>query len=58
MIVVKDYHINIFWSDKDEGYTVDLKVCRAFGNAPHPALAEIRQAKQARLAPARQRAIA
>jgi hypothetical protein len=31
---VKDYHINIFYSDEDEGYIADipdLKFCSAFG---------------------------
>ena len=33
---MKDYHINIFYSDEDEGYIADipdLKSCSAFGNS-------------------------
>ena len=32
---MKDYHINIFYSDEDEGYIADipdLEACSAFGN--------------------------
>jgi len=32
---VKDYHINIFWSDEDGGYIADipdLEACSAFGS--------------------------
>jgi len=38
---MKDYHINIFYSDEDEGYIADipdLKFCSAFGNSPNEAL--------------------
>ena len=34
---MKDYHINIFWSDDDEGYIADipdLMYCSAFGATP------------------------
>ena len=38
---VKDYHINIFYSEEDEGYIADvpdLKQCSAFGSTPEEAL--------------------
>ena len=45
---MKDYHINIFYSDQDEGYIADipdLKYCSAFGNTPEEALREVQIAK-------------
>jgi predicted RNase H-like HicB family nuclease len=53
---VKDYHINIFYSDADGGYIADipdLEVCSAFGETPAEALAEVEQAKTAWLEAAR-----
>jgi predicted RNase H-like HicB family nuclease len=53
---MKDYHINIFYSDEDGGYIADipdLESCSAFGNTPEEALAEVEQAKEAWLAAAR-----
>ena len=47
---MKDYHINIFYSEEDEGYIADipdLKFCSAFGNTPDEALHEVLIAKQA-----------
>ncbi len=47
---MKDYHINIFYSDEDEGYIADvpdLSSCSAFGNSPEEALAEVKRAKEA-----------
>ena len=47
---MKDYHINIFYSEEDGGYIADipdLQVCSAFGNTPEEALAEEKQAKAA-----------
>lgn len=41
---MKDYHINIFYSDDDEGYIADipdLKNCSAFGTTPSEALQEV-----------------
>jgi len=32
---VKDYHLNIFWTDEDGGYIAgspDLEACSAFGS--------------------------
>ena len=47
---MKDYHINIFYSEEDGGYIADipdLQVCSAFGNTPEEALAEVKRAKAA-----------
>ncbi|TME60447.1 MAG: type II toxin-antitoxin system HicB family antitoxin [Chloroflexi bacterium] len=44
----KDYHINIFYSEEDEGYIADipdLKACSAFGHTPEEALKELQIAK-------------
>jgi len=53
---VKDYHINVFYSEEDEGYIADipdLKHCSAFGKSPEEALQEVLKAKEAWLAAAR-----
>lgn len=53
---MKDYHINIFWSDEDGGYIADipdLKMCSAFGQTPAEALAEVERAREAWLETAR-----
>ncbi|MBD1207367.1 MAG: type II toxin-antitoxin system HicB family antitoxin [Ignavibacteria bacterium] len=47
---MKDYHINIFYSDEDEGYIADipdLEHCSAFGETPDDALHEVLIAKSA-----------
>ena len=47
---MKDYHINIFYSDQDEGYIADipdLEACSAFGETPQQALLEVERAKAA-----------
>ena len=47
---MKDYHINIFYSNQDEGYIADipdLKYCSAFGETPELALQEVQIAKTA-----------
>ena len=47
---MKDYHINIFYSEEDEGYIADipdLKACSAFGDTPEEALREVQIAKAA-----------
>jgi predicted RNase H-like HicB family nuclease len=54
---VKDYHINIFWSDEDKSYVADipdLKYCSAFGSTPEEALAELRVAREAWLGAAKE----
>ncbi|MCY2952122.1 MAG: type II toxin-antitoxin system HicB family antitoxin [Planctomycetota bacterium] len=53
---MKDYHINIFYSDEDAGYIADipdLQACSAFGKTPQEALAQVEIAKKAWLASAR-----
>ncbi len=53
---MKDYHINIFYSDEDGGYIADipdLESCSAFGATPEDALVEVEKAKQAWLEAAR-----
>ena len=47
---MKDYHINIFYSDEDEGYIADipdLESCSAFGETPEEALRELELARTA-----------
>lgn len=47
---MKDYHINIFYSEEDEGYIADipdLEACSAFGKTPLEALKEVEIAKVA-----------
>lgn len=54
---MKDYHINIFYSEEDEGYIADipdLKFCSAFGNTPDEALKNIIAAKKEWLAAAKE----
>ncbi len=54
---MKDYHINVFWSDEDDGYIADipdLAGCSAFGDTAEGALAEVEQAKAAWLEAARE----
>ena len=46
---MRDYHINIFYSDDDDGYIADipdLEACSAFGQTPDEALREVQQAKK------------
>ena len=53
---MKDYHINIFSSDEDEGYIADipdLEACSAFGHTPEEALRQVGIAKAAWLEAAR-----
>lgn len=55
---MSDYHINVFYSDEDDGYIADipdLEACSAFGSTPQEALAEVLRAKEAWLAAARDR---
>jgi len=54
---LKDYHINIFFSDEDDGYIADipdLRACSAFGETAEAALREVEIAKAAWLEAARQ----
>ena len=53
---MKDFHINIFYSEDDGGYIADipdLSACSAFGESPEEALAEVQRAKEAWLAAAK-----
>jgi predicted RNase H-like HicB family nuclease len=47
---MRDYHINIFFSEEDGGYIADipdLEACSAFGGSPQEALREVESAKAA-----------
>lgn len=47
---MKDYHVNVFYSEEDEGYLADipdLEHCSAFGATPEEALREVLKAKEA-----------
>jgi len=53
---MKDYHINIFYSESDRGYIADvpdLEACSAFSHTPAEALAQVEIAKKAWLEAAR-----
>lgn len=44
---MRDYHINVLYSEEDECYVADipdLQYCSAFGDSPEEALAEVRKA--------------
>lgn len=54
---MKDYHINLFYSEEDEGYIADipdLRHCSSFGVTPEEALREVLEAKAAWLEAARE----
>ncbi len=56
--MVTDYHINIFYSAEDACYVADLpdfEYCSAFGATPEEALAELKVAREAWLAVAREK---
>jgi len=45
---MRDYHINIFYSEEDSEYIADipdLKYCSASGDTPEEALSEVLEAK-------------
>ena len=53
---MRDYHINIFYSEDDDGYIADipdLEACSAIGETPDEALREVQQAKKLWLEAAR-----
>ena len=53
---MKDYHINVFYSEEDGGYIADipdLRFCSAFGTTPEGAVREVTKAKKAWLAVAK-----
>jgi predicted RNase H-like HicB family nuclease len=46
---MKDYHINVFYSDEDQAWIADipdLKYCSAHGETPEAALREVLIAKE------------
>ena len=48
-LIMADYHINIFYSEEDQGYIADipdLESCSAFGETPEDALREAMLAKK------------
>jgi predicted RNase H-like HicB family nuclease len=54
---MRDYHINIFYSEEDGGYIADipdLDACSAFGASADEALAEVERAKAAWIGAARE----
>ena len=53
---MRDYHINIFYSEEDGSYIADipdLEACSAFGETPEEALREVQIAKNLWLQTAR-----
>ena len=47
---MKDYHVNLFYSEEDGGYIADipdLQHCSAFGETQEEALQEVLKAKKA-----------
>lgn len=53
---MKDYHINIFYSEDDGGYIADipdLEACSAFGETPEGALEQLQAARAAWIEAAR-----
>ena len=47
---MKDYHINLFYSEEDQGYIADIpdfEMCSAFGDTPQEALEQVLIAKTA-----------
>ncbi len=54
---MKDYHINVFYSEEDNSYVADipdLKYCSAFGDPPQEAISEVLVAKELWLESARE----
>ncbi len=54
---MKDYHINLFWSDEDGCWMADipdLKYCSACGDTPEEAVREVRIAMEAWIEAARE----
>jgi predicted RNase H-like HicB family nuclease len=55
---MKDYHINVFYSEEDSCYIADipdLKYCSACGGTPEEAVREVQVAKTAWLKAAKDR---
>ena len=54
---MKDYPINIFWSENDASYVADIPdlfPCTGFGDTPQRALAEVMVAREAWIETARE----
>jgi len=54
---MKDYHINLFYSEEDGGYIADipdLRHCSPFGSTPEEGLREVPKAREAWLEAARE----
>ena len=54
---MKDYHINVFYSEEDKYYVADipdLKYCSACGSTPEQAVREVQRAKAAWLRAAKE----
>jgi predicted RNase H-like HicB family nuclease len=57
---MKDYHINVFYSEEDKCYVADipeLQYCSALGATPVEAVREVTKAKKAWLAVAKKEKI-
>ena len=57
---MRDYHINVFYSEPDKGYIADipdLHYCSAFGLSPDKAVREVVKAKKAWLEAARREGV-
>ena len=55
---MKDYHINVFYSDDDHCYVADipdLRYCSAMGSTPQEAVKQVEIAKRAWLKVAKER---
>jgi predicted RNase H-like HicB family nuclease len=55
---MRDYHINVFYSEEDECNVADipdLRYCSAFGDTPERAVREVQRAKEAWLQVAREK---
>ena len=55
---MKDYHINVFFSEKDKCYVADipdLQYCSALGKTPEEAVRQVQRAKAAWLKAAEER---
>jgi predicted RNase H-like HicB family nuclease len=55
---MKDYHINIFYSEEDEAYIADMpdfEMCSAHGDSPQEALEQVLIARDALIAMMREK---
>jgi predicted RNase H-like HicB family nuclease len=54
---MKDYHINVSWSEEDDAWVADipdLEFCSALGDSPEEAVREVRIAREAWIESARE----